>query len=123
MVYQELGQICTIYNVLYNHQPFFSVKTNNWNHITEKIISNWKHFQPKNRPFKGTDFDQSKLPSGLHAVVEKLQSLPGYPLGSIRDVTVNIRFSEAYQILSYNWSWKMPMGSMYGLFTYIYHKR
>ena len=47
----------------------------------------------------GTDFDQSKLPSGLHAVVEKLQSLPGYPLGSIRDVTVNIRFSEAYQMV------------------------
>jgi len=44
----------------------------------------------------GTDFDQSKLPSGLRAVVEKLQSLPGYPLGSIRDVTVNIRFSEEY---------------------------
>ena len=50
--------------------------------------------------FKGTDFDQSKLPSGLRAVVEKLQSLPGYPLGSIRDVTVNIRSSDDYQILS-----------------------
>eukprot|EP00438_Fugacium_kawagutii_P020014 Skav218960 [mRNA] locus=scaffold1876:25497:29674:- [translate_table: standard] len=46
----------------------------------------------------GKDFDESKLPSGLRLVVEKLQSLAGYPLGPIRDVTVNIRSSDDYQM-------------------------
>lgn len=47
----------------------------------------------------GKDFHESKLPSGLRSVVEKLQSLPGYPLGPIRDVTVNIRSSDDYQMV------------------------
>mmetsp|Transcript_2367 Transcript_2367/g.4106 ORF Transcript_2367/g.4106 Transcript_2367/m.4106 type:complete len:360 (-) Transcript_2367:28-1107(-) len=47
----------------------------------------------------GKDFHESQLPSGLRLVVEKLQSLPGYPLGPIRDVTVNIRSSDDYQMV------------------------
>lgn len=47
----------------------------------------------------GKDFDEGKLPSGLQGVVKKLKSLAGYPLGPLRDVTVNIRSSEDYQMV------------------------
>ena len=47
----------------------------------------------------GSHFDKSKLPAALHSVVSKLESLPGYPLGPIRDVTVNMRSSDDYQMV------------------------
>ena len=56
----------------------------------------------------GKDFHESQLPSGLRSVVEKLQSLPGYPLGPIRDVTVNIRSSDDYQTPDRGDSWTVP---------------
>mmetsp|Transcript_5903 Transcript_5903/g.15744 ORF Transcript_5903/g.15744 Transcript_5903/m.15744 type:complete len:247 (-) Transcript_5903:3-743(-) len=46
----------------------------------------------------GPKFDKSKLPAGLALVVSRLESLPGYPLGPVRDVTVNIRSSVDYQM-------------------------
>ena len=47
----------------------------------------------------GSEFDKSKLPSALAQVVAKLESLPGYPLGTIRDVTVNMRDNDDYQMV------------------------
>jgi len=46
----------------------------------------------------GTEFNASKLPIGLAKVIERIEQLPGYPLGPIRDVTVNIRSSVDYQM-------------------------
>jgi len=46
----------------------------------------------------GTEFNKSKLPSGLAKVIDRIEQLPGYPLGPIRDVTVNIRSSIDYQM-------------------------
>mmetsp|Transcript_112750 Transcript_112750/g.351571 ORF Transcript_112750/g.351571 Transcript_112750/m.351571 type:complete len:375 (+) Transcript_112750:157-1281(+) len=46
----------------------------------------------------GTQFDKAKLPEGLALVVSRLEKLEGYPLGPIRDVTVNIRSSVDYQM-------------------------
>lgn len=46
----------------------------------------------------GVTFDKSKLPSGLALVVSRLENTSGYPLGPIRDVTVNIRSSVDYQM-------------------------
>mmetsp|Transcript_99059 Transcript_99059/g.275807 ORF Transcript_99059/g.275807 Transcript_99059/m.275807 type:complete len:379 (+) Transcript_99059:69-1205(+) len=46
----------------------------------------------------GATFDKNKLPSGLAEVVSRIENLAGYPLGPIRDVTVNIRSSVDYQM-------------------------
>ncbi|CAE7368982.1 gsp-2 [Symbiodinium natans] len=47
----------------------------------------------------GSDFDKTKLPPALRRVVSKLEELPGYPLGPIRDVTVNMRSTDDYQMV------------------------
>lgn len=46
----------------------------------------------------GVDFDKSQLPTALAQVVERIESLPGYTLGPLRDVTVNVRRSVDYQM-------------------------
>jgi len=46
----------------------------------------------------GQDFDNSKLPAGLRLAASRIQSLDGYPLGPLRDVTVNVRTSDDYQM-------------------------
>jgi len=46
----------------------------------------------------GPQFDRTKLPPQLAKVAERIESHPGYPLGPLRDVTVNIRQSVDYQM-------------------------
>ncbi|CAJ1450013.1 unnamed protein product [Effrenium voratum] len=46
----------------------------------------------------GQNFSRSELPEGLLRVVAKLEA-SSYPLGPLRDVTVNIRSSEDYQMV------------------------
>ena len=47
----------------------------------------------------GMGFDQSKLPPSLQEAVAKIEGLEGYPLGPLRDVTVNFRQTVDYQMV------------------------
>mmetsp|Transcript_115509 Transcript_115509/g.337901 ORF Transcript_115509/g.337901 Transcript_115509/m.337901 type:complete len:375 (+) Transcript_115509:73-1197(+) len=46
----------------------------------------------------GPEFDAARLPAGLALAAARLGSLAGYPLGPLRDVTVNVRSSVDYQM-------------------------
>jgi len=46
----------------------------------------------------GTRFDKGKVPRALAEVVSKIEALAGYPLGPIRDITVNMRSSVDFQM-------------------------
>merc|ERR1719414_1575783 len=45
----------------------------------------------------GKEFDKSKLPAGLRDIASRIERL--YPLGPLRDVTVNVRSSVDYQMV------------------------
>lgn len=55
----------------------------------EELLAPWGY---------GSSFDYGRLPPTLAEVVERIAGLPGYRLGPLRDVTVNLRRSVDYQM-------------------------
>lgn len=46
----------------------------------------------------GDDFNESQLPPGLRALVDRVRNLPGVRVGLLRDVTINYRYGGYYRL-------------------------